>query len=159
MAEESAIEKHKEELVSNEAVWTVGKKLPSFTLPTQENNETISLDEFNGKVLLVEFWASWCGPCRKKNGHLWDLYTEYNSQNFEILGVSMDRNLNKWRNAIAKDNMIWPQVCDGLGSDSPVMIKFGVYSLPKNFLLDKNGMIVAKNLKPAEIQNWLVENR
>lgn len=158
MVEESAIEKNKAELVANAEQFAIGKTVPPFSLPGVKENEAIALSDFKGKALLLEFWASWCGSCRRKNGHLWDLYTKYQDTGFEILGISMDRNLRLWKKAIQQDDMIWPQVCDGKGSNSEVLKQYGIYSLPRNLLLDEQGVIVGIDLSVKEIQNWLAKN-
>lgn len=153
-----AIKDIKSDLVKNFEALSVGKKAPAFSLPGLEQGQNIKLSDFTGKRVLLEFWASWCGDCRRLSGYLWDLRELHKNNNFEIIGISMDRSKRAWKKAIKKDNLTWPQVCDGLGVNSPIMRDYGVYELPVNYLLDENGIIVGKDLRIKEINKWLKEN-
>ncbi len=157
--ESAAIEKHKPALEANSAALTVGKQAPSFSLPGPNGQQMVALTDFRGKMVLLDFWASWCGDCRQGNSYLVDLYERQDSTAFEIIHISMDRNKRSWKKAIKKDGMIWPQVCDGKGVDSPVMLDYGVSVLPTNYLIDEEGVIVGKNMKAKAIDKWLAENR
>ncbi|GHT72627.1 hypothetical protein AGMMS50262_01890 [Bacteroidia bacterium] len=128
----------------------VGAIAPDFT-QKDTNNKPVHLTDFRGKYLLIDFWASWCGPCRRENPHVVRSYQKYKDKNFEILGVSLDNNKQAWLNAIAKDQLTWPQVSDLNGWQNAVAVQYQIFSIPKNLLLDPNGVIIAKNLRGEEL--------
>ena len=105
-----------------------------------------------GKVFLLDFWASWCGPCRVSNKQLVKLYAKYKASGFEILGVSLDENLNDWKKAIAKDKITWLQAIDTKGWDALSAAKWQVEAIPNSFLIDKSGKVVAINLEKDELE-------
>ena len=125
----------------------VGSQAPDFT-QSDPQGKAISLSDYKGKYVLVNFWASWCGPCRAQSPTLIKLYKQYKSQGLEILGVSLDKpgEKSEWLDAIAKDNLNWPQVSDLRFWNSEVGKMYGVVVLPQNVLIDRTGKIVAKNL-------------
>jgi Peroxiredoxin len=136
----------------------IGAKAPEFTQNDPDGNP-IRLSDFRGKYLLVDFWASWCRPCRIENPNIVKAYEAYKNKNFEILGVSLDNpgNRTAWLNAVKRDNLTWPQVSDLQGWKNEVAVLYGVQSIPQNFLLDPNGVIIAKNLKGEELTKKLAE--
>ena len=158
MREGAAMSDKKAQLNENFEKLMVGYTAPDFSLPALQNGETIALSDFRGKTILLEFWASWCGDCRRQSGHLWDLYDTYKGKDFEIIGISMDRSLRSWKKAVGQDQLSWPQACDGQGVDSKVMLDYGVFSLPRNYLLDRNGVIIGKDMSIKAIREWLQEN-
>lgn len=134
----------------------VGAKAPSLGGKSL-GGETISLDDFKGKVVLVDFWASWCGPCRVENRHHPKLLEKYSEDGFEILGINLDEDRAAWAEASKQDGVDWPQVSDQLGFDSPMAKSYNVSALPMAFLLDREGRILAKNLRGDALARKLEE--
>ncbi len=135
---------------------SIGAIAPEFTQADPAGKE-ISLTSFRGKYLLIDFWASWCGPCRKENPNVVAAYNQYKDKNFEILGVSLDNKKDAWLGAIEKDGLTWPQVSDIGGWKNAVAQQYAVQSIPQNFLLDPSGKIIAKNLRGDELAAKLAE--
>jgi peroxiredoxin len=134
----------------------IGAIAPEFT---QENpdGKQIKLSDFRGKYLLIDFWASWCGPCRQENPNVVAAYNKYKDKNFEILGVSLDNKKDSWLAAIEKDGLVWPQVSDLGYWKNAVAQQYVVRSVPQNFLLDPDGKIIAKNLRGEDLSKKLAE--
>lgn len=137
---------------------SVGSIAPEF-IQNNPDGKPIKLSDFRGKYLLVDFWASWCGPCRKENPYLVQVYKKFKDQNFEILGVSLDNPGQKtaWLNAIKKDQLSWPQVSDLKGWQNDVATQYKIVSIPQNLLLDPDGVIIAKNVKGEDLLILLEE--
>jgi thiol-disulfide isomerase/thioredoxin len=136
-----------------------GKPLPDFNLQTPDGT-SIKLSSLKGHVVLIDFWASWCMPCRAAIPHLKELYKKYHEKGFEILSVSIDQNSKAWNNAMQKEAMPWPQAIDkyDAGKDaSAVMIAFGITSVPFAIMLDKEGKVMQVNPIAAEIDQQLLE--
>lgn len=129
----------------------IGAIAPDIGLPTPEG-DTVRLSDLRGKVVLVDFWASWCGPCRRENPNVVALYNKYKDKGFEILGVSLDRNKQSWINAIQKDGLTWPHISDLKHWKSAAAQTYGVGSIPFTLLLDKEGRIVAKKLRGPQLE-------
>lgn len=123
-----------------------GATAPDFTMNTPED-EPLSLSNLRGKVVLVDFWASWCGPCRKENPNVVRLYNKYKDQGFEVLGVSLDRQKKRWLQAIEKDGLGWKHVSDLKGWSNQAAQLYSVRSIPHTVLLDREGRIIARNLR------------
>lgn len=129
----------------------IGKVAPDFT-QNQVDGTAMNLSDLRGKVVLVDFWASWCGPCRRANPEVVALYNKYKDQDFEIIGVSLDRNKAAWEKAIAADQLTWYHVSDLKGWQNTVAQLYGVRSVPQTFLLDEEGKIIGHNLKGAALE-------
>jgi thiol-disulfide isomerase/thioredoxin len=139
----------------------LGNKAPEIMQASPKGN-VITLSSFKGKLVLVDFWASWCGPCRAENPAVVAAYNKYHSLNFkngkgfEILSVSLDQNAVAWERAIDKDQLIWPNhVSDLQGWSNAAALRYGVNSIPTNVLVDGNGIIVAKNLRGTDLEKAL----
>lgn len=128
----------------------VGSIAPDIKMKDPNGNEQ-SLSSLRGKVVLVDFWASWCGPCRKENPNNVILYKEFKSKGLEIFGVSLDKNKEAWTEAIMQDNLTWIHVSDLKYWSSDAAALYKVESIPATFLLDKEGKIVAKNIRGEEL--------
>ncbi|MCR9010656.1 TlpA disulfide reductase family protein [Gabonibacter chumensis] len=134
----------------------IGQIAPNFTLDTPEGG-TISLYDIKGKVKLIDFWASWCGPCRQENPHVVALYKEFHPKGLEIIGVSLDNDKANWEKAIQDDGLTWYQGSDLKGWQSAVAQLYGVRAIPHTVLLDANNKIVAKNLRGNELKAKIAE--
>jgi thiol-disulfide isomerase/thioredoxin len=134
----------------------LGEEAPNIVEKDPEGKER-SLRDLRGKVVLIDFWASWCGPCRRENPHVVELYKKYKDKGFEILGVSLDTDRARWVDAIAKDGLTWPQVSDLRGWSSAPGQLYGVSSIPFTVLLDKDGKVIAKQLRGALLTQKLEE--
>lgn len=129
----------------------VGKPFPIIDLPNQKE-EKISVNNFKGKVTLVDFWASWCKPCRINHPKLISLYNDYKKSNFEILSISIDTDTNNWVKAIKKDNLTWTNILD---KEKNVFNTLGLFGIPASFLIDEKGLIIGKNLSLSDIEIYL----
>lgn len=134
----------------------VGQPALNFTLDNPEGEE-ISLSDFKGKYLLIDFWASWCGPCRAENPNVVAMYEEMKGKDFDILGVSFDTKRDKWLEAIEEDKLSWSHVSDLKGWQSEAGGLYAVNSIPHTVLLDKEGVIIAKDLRGDALRAKLEE--
>jgi len=145
-----------EERIKTATQFNPGGTPPDFT-QEDPNGKLIKMSDFKGKYLLLDFWASWCGPCRRENPNVVRMYSKYREKGFEILGISLDNNKQRWLNAIEKDQLTWPQVSDLKGWSNNVAQQYQVTSIPKTFLLDPEGKIIAVNLRGQALEAKLEE--
>ncbi len=141
---------------NTEAKLMEGAIAPDFTLKTP-TGEDLSLSSLRGKVVLIDFWASWCGPCRRENPNVRKLYRRFHYKGFEILGVSLDNDGNRWKGAIQADSLTWPHVSDLRGWQSSTAQLYQVSSIPQTYLIDKDGRIMAKGLRGPELEMVLAK--
>ncbi|MDX1830527.1 MAG: TlpA disulfide reductase family protein [Lutibacter sp.] len=142
-----------ENIIKRRTLLDIGQISPRISFPNQ-NGEIIDNFQLKGKYLLLEFWASWCIPCRQTNPGLKKVYSKFKDKNFEILGISIDNNDENWKTAIKEDDLDWIQVIDSLKVSSE---KFLLTSIPYNILLDENGKIIKRNIKPNKLSKFLTE--
>jgi len=138
------------------SVATIGNNAPDFSAPNPEG-KTVSLKESLGKVTIIDFWASWCGPCRAENPNVVALYNEFHAKGLNIIGVSLDKDAAKWKEAIAKDQLTWTHISNLKHWEDPIAKQYGVQSIPATFILDASGKIVAKDLRGAELKAKVAE--
>lgn len=145
--------KEKIENNPNKAKIKIGMKAPDFTAPNPEG-EQITLSKIKGKVTIVDFWASWCKPCRIENPNLVKLYDKYHSKGLEIISVSLERGNQKafWIEAIKKDQLSWYNVSNLKFWQDPIAQAYSVNSIPATFILDENGILIAERLRGAELE-------
>jgi peroxiredoxin len=133
---------------------SVGSKAPDFT-QNNVSGKPVNLSDFKGKYVLIDFWASWCGPCRQENPNVVKAYKTYKDKNFTILGVSLDHSKIAWQNAIRKDELTWEQISDLKGWQNTAAALYNVKSIPQNFLIDPDGIIIEKNLRGEGLHQTL----
>ena len=138
-------------------VLVAGMEAPEIAMSDPDGN-TRRLSDLRGKVVLIDFWASWCGPCRRENPNVVKLYQKYHDQGFEIFSVSLDKDGNAWRNAIKADGLTWPNhVSDLQYWQSTAGRLYGISSIPATVLVDREGKIIARNLRGADLDRKLKE--
>jgi thiol-disulfide isomerase/thioredoxin len=131
--------------------------VPEITIKNPAG-KTLSLSALKGKIVLVDFWASWCGPCRKENPNLVRLYKKFKAKGFEIFSVSLDQDPKAWKDAIAKDGLIWPNhVSDLMGWQTPLTQQYGFQSIPYTVLLNRDGNIIGVGLRGEQLERKLEE--
>lgn len=135
---------------------SVGQPAPEFVL-NNPDGVPIKLSEYKGKYVLLDFWASWCGPCREENPNIVKQYKAFSAKGFDILGVSLDDNKEDWMRAIRSDNLEWKHVSDLKRWDSKIAALYRVDGIPASFMIDPSGKIVAKNLRGADLEKFLSE--
>ncbi|OIQ20138.1 MAG: hypothetical protein BM557_05560 [Flavobacterium sp. MedPE-SWcel] len=135
----------------NRAKVSIGKIAPDFSAPTPEG-ETMSLKDAMGKVTIIDFWASWCKPCRMENPNVVAMYNELHSKGLNIIGISLDKDAGAWKKAIADDKLTWSHISNLESWNEPIAKEYGIESIPATFVLDADGKIVAKDLRGEELK-------
>ena len=148
-------QKRQKEYSEREQLW-VGKTAPELSLPDL-NGKNLSISSFRGKYLLVDFWASWCGPCRSENPNLVRVFNQYKNKNFTILGVSIDRGRDEWIQAVQDDQLTWSHISDLRFWDSKAVETYKFDAIPYNVLVNPQGIVIAENLRGAQLEAKLQE--
>lgn len=146
-----------EKTLQTAGIGNVGTVLPEFK-QNDVNGKPVSLSSLRGKYVLIDFWASWCGPCRAENPNVVKAYNAYKAKGFTILGVSLDQDKTKWLEAIKKDGLTWTHVSDLKYWNNAVAVQFGIQSIPANFLIDPKGVIIGKDLRGEDLEKALAAN-
>ncbi|MBW8685818.1 TlpA family protein disulfide reductase [Chitinophaga sp. B61] len=155
-AAQTAAQAGGEEEDANMTTVKVGQTPPDFTLPDL-SGKSVSLSSFKGKYVLVDFWASWCKPCRMENPTVVEAYNKFKNKNFTVVGVSLDKSKNAWAKAVADDGLTWTHVSDLKFWDSQVVPLYGISSIPSNMLLDPQGKVLAVGLRGPALEAKLQE--
>ncbi|WP_026775743.1 TlpA disulfide reductase family protein [Polaribacter sp. Hel_I_88] len=134
----------------------IGDKYLDFTMPN-ENNKLVKLSDFEGKLILLEFWASWCGPCKKEYPALRKAYSKFHSNGFEIVSISEDQTKEQWLKAIDENKLNWINLWQKGGNNADPYLIYGINGIPANFLIDENGIIIEQDLKGEKLISKIEE--
>jgi len=155
-AMKTAIAQAKSSNNTNEGASWVNKQAPNLTM-NDINGKPVSISDFKGKYVLIDFWASWCGPCRKENPNVVAAYNKYKDKNFTILGVSLDQDKDSWVQAIKNDNLAWAQMSDLKQWQSAAVSTYNIEGIPFNVLIDPTGKVIAQELRGPALEQKLAE--
>lgn len=122
-----------------------------------DKGDSIRLSSFKGKIVLLDFWASWCGPCRASNKHLAKIYPKFKDKGFEIVSVSLDEDRSAWLRAIKQDKISWIKMIDPGGWESGTVATWGLYALPTSYLIDREGRLIGMDLEGKQLEKSLKE--
>ncbi|WP_397363071.1 peroxiredoxin family protein [Olleya sp. R77988] len=136
----------------------IGDYAPTFTAKTPEGTD-LALADIKGEVIILDFWASWCEPCRRENPNVVKMYNKYHDKGLEIVGISLDKagQKQRWTNAIQKDKLTWKHLSNLKGWSEPIAQTYGVRSIPATYILDGEGKIIAKNLRGKALEDKIAE--
>ncbi len=134
----------------------IGQQAPALQGYTTDN-KLVKLADFKGKIVLIDFWASWCMPCREENPNIVKQYQQFKDKNFTVLGVSLDNNPGSWMRAIEEDKLTWTNISDLQAWSSPLIVDFQIKGIPTSYLVDGNGKIIAKNLRGKDLEVFLTK--
>jgi peroxiredoxin len=132
----------------------VGQPAPDFEMPTIDG-KSIKLSSLKGKYVMLDFWASWCQPCRQENPNVVKAYNKYKSRNFTIVGISLDKDVDAWKQAVAQDGLTWTHGSELNDFESKTVRAYQVEAIPASFILDPSGKIIAKNIRGEELDSFL----
>ncbi len=153
---QSQFAKNISQVIENDKIGAVGTKAVDFT-QTDTAGNSVSLSQFKGKYVLLDFWASWCRPCRAENPNVVAAYKAFKNKNFTVLSVSLDETKDSWLRAIKMDNLAWTHISDLKYWSNAVAMEYHIQSIPQNFLIDPNGVIIGKNLRGEQLFQKLKE--
>ncbi len=144
------------ELLKTAKATAVGERAPEFSGPSPDGSELV-LNEVKGKLTLIDFWAAWCKPCRMENPNIVSVYQKYKDKGFDVLGVSLDRKREDWLAAIESDGLDWNHISNLQYFQDPIAKLYNINAIPAAFLIDENGVIVAKDLRGAALEEKVAE--